>query len=523
MREGTLRQALPIVAAAYGRKFGVKVLVGGTQACTNSQVIVIPDLVDTPEAKLLAWGYLGHEAAHVRYTDFDAWTRIASTGGLVTKLLGDLEDVRIELAMAKPYPGTRSTIAKVIDWMIQAGRLSPPQIGQAPGAILDAYILLSQRYRVLGQASLKGAAQEAEKVLRQTFPASFVHRLMGMLTEVRGLSSTQEAADLAQRIVALIGEETQPPQPPPEQGDDDQGLGEDGAGEDDPTDSEDGDAEDDGPTQGQSGEGEDDDPAAGEEEDPAARQALQALLRADGNDFPEDTFAAVAQELSGEAAGGYVPKLPVIEEFDGNPTVGQQFLAAVKGESAKLQARLQGLVEAHRMDHYETRRRGRLLDPRHLHRVAVGDDRMFQRRDHRVAPNTAIHLVLDLSGSMSDPASNGKILAQIALASTLALALALEPMRGVSVAASAFPGLKGTREAVVRILSHGDRVADRAGAFVMGPRGCTPMTGALWYAAADLMGRQEDRKIILVLTDGQPDDPQTAAEMIRKAVAGRWR
>ena len=32
------------------------------------------------------------------------------------------------------------------------------------------------------------------------------------------------------------------------------------------------------------------------------------------------------------------------------------------------------------------------------------------------------------------------------------------------------------------------------------------MTGALWYAAADLLSRREQRKVVLVLTDGSPDD-----------------
>ena len=49
------------------------------------------------------------------------------------------------------------------------------------------------------------------------------------------------------------------------------------------------------------------------------------------------------------------------------------------------------------------------------------------------------------------------------------------------------------------------------------------MTGALWYAAADLMARQEERKVILILTDGQTRRPRQRKEMIRKAVAGRHR
>jgi hypothetical protein len=76
----TLRSALPIVAAALGRKFGVAVRVGGADgAKTDGGVIVLPDLPDSdPTLRAVTWGYLAHEAAHVRHTDFAAYARGAA-------------------------------------------------------------------------------------------------------------------------------------------------------------------------------------------------------------------------------------------------------------------------------------------------------------------------------------------------------------------------------------------------------------------------------------------------------------
>jgi hypothetical protein len=48
MTPKTLTDALPIVAAAYGRKFGIPVRVGGTQARTDGGVIVIPAIGTDP-------------------------------------------------------------------------------------------------------------------------------------------------------------------------------------------------------------------------------------------------------------------------------------------------------------------------------------------------------------------------------------------------------------------------------------------------------------------------------------------
>lgn len=45
------------------------------------------------------------------------------------------------------------------------------------------------------------------------------------------------------------------------------------------------------------------------------------------------------------------------------------------------------------------------------------------------------------------------------------------------------------------------------------------MTGALWFAAADLLARKEERKVILALTDGEPDKWDSAAAIIAKAGA----
>jgi len=42
--------------------------VGGHDACTDGRLIQIPDVPDDPASRDLAWGYLAHEAAHVRYT-----------------------------------------------------------------------------------------------------------------------------------------------------------------------------------------------------------------------------------------------------------------------------------------------------------------------------------------------------------------------------------------------------------------------------------------------------------------------
>ncbi len=538
MNRSNIAQALPIVAAAYGRKFGVKIEVGGDRACTNGQVIRIPEIGDDPLAKTLAWGFLAHEAAHVRFTDFGAFDQAARKGPLAKHILDTLEDVRVENAIGVPYPGTRNTLDQVVQWLVQEGKTSAPKEADSPPMVLGNALLVMARHRYRRQGFLKEAATEAVRVLRKTFPASFVHRLLGLLTEIPGMASTQDAADLAERVVALVKDEAEEPPPPPppptpsdESGDESEGEGagdSGGEGEDHSEDADEsgGECEDEGA--GASGDaGEDDGESDGEDEDGAdqpgngaggeggdGRKALQQALSAGAGDLPGDAFEAVAQALAAQAHGcGHTMLMPSLEDWAGNATAGLAHLAQVRGESAKLKARLQGLVEAHRMVRNRTVRRGRHLSASHPYRAAVNDDCVFLAKDQRTAPNTAIHLLVDLSGSMHGHQD------RIALDAAMALAQALEPMRGVSCAVTAFPSLNGQDDQVTHILSHGETVRGRAGAFIQGARGGTPMTGALWFAAADLLARREERKVIMTLTDGAPNDVASARTLVDKASA----
>ena len=66
-----LEGALPIIVTNYARAFGVKVRMQGCSAYTNGSTITIPRLdLSDPITSRMAYGYLAHESAHVRYSDF---------------------------------------------------------------------------------------------------------------------------------------------------------------------------------------------------------------------------------------------------------------------------------------------------------------------------------------------------------------------------------------------------------------------------------------------------------------------
>ena len=67
---------------------------------------------------------------------------------------------------------------------------------------------------------------------------------------------------------------------------------------------------------------------------------------------------------------------------------------------------------------------------------------------------------------------------------------------------------------VYPLLRHGKRIAN---SFAAEAHGSTPLTEALWWVLGMLSTRPEHRKVVLVVTDGYPDDPETAKETITAA------
>lgn len=571
-----LTNALPIVAAAYGRKFGVQVQVGGSQACTNGKLIQIPALTDDPEAKLLAYGYVTHEAGHLRHTDFAVWPPTSPVGVFIE---GVIEDVRIENALLQDYPGSRVTMDAVMTALIKRQQLVPVTEADEPADVLCNGFLALARYHFRRQQELAVHAQTAESIMRAKFTTRFVNRLRGLMTEINGLQSTEGSKALALKILELMQEESQPQPPAAQQtGEDQEQQPQDpnasGQGQGNPpaTDSATGqDPDASQQEQGQKGgsegsnkpemghqdvadqpmndqhqgsegaskpekghqdssndnSGEPDQPgnagqpgaqeqadeggqAGNPSQEGAGRSALRAALSAGSDDLPEDVFATVAKMIN--AAQIHTPTLlPTMVPFPGDHAQGAQMLNQVRKHSAHLTARLQGLVQAQRLTKNRTTKQGRVLDPNRLHRVAVNDARIFARKDHKQQPNTALHLLVDLSSSMRYGQD------RTALEAGMALAMALENIPGVTQAITAFPGHLGDSDQVVKLLGHGERVADQVGRFVQEGRGSTPMTGALWFAAADLLARTEPRKVILALTDGEPNHLPSAKDMIKKA------
>lgn len=489
-----LKNALPIVAAAYGEKFGVKVLIQGQDAFTDGERIVIPTAnPDDPHYQQIAWGYLAHEAAHIRHTNFDMVQK-ASSKPIRKALLNIIEDVRIENELAKDYPGTRRSISQVIEYMVDTQQMCVPEQLE-PASNLQAWLLFRLRCHFLGQKALTPLYQAVDKRVRQLFPATAMSRLSAMLTAVPSLGSTGEVLKLVDAIVAMLEEESRPPQ---DESDADSGddIGQD-ASNDSNNSSDSQTPEADSSAMGDAAE-------TGDSDNSDQADNLRQALEASAAQFEPDTFAQVAEVLSEQAEGhqGVTPlSLPQAEQA----MLGDEAILTLSAsESAQIRARLRGMVQSSQDNRNHAKRQGLRVATHRLAASQAGESRLFIQRQPRIAPNAAVHLLVDISGSMGKPIGEGnRKYFHVANEAALALAMALEGIPGVVPAVSYFPGIH--QEVSIALLPK-QSVRHRAACFDQKPRGCTPMAQAMWFAANSLLAQKQKRKLMIVLTDGDPDD-----------------
>lgn len=545
-------RSLPLVASVLGRKYGVKVEIGGNEAYTNGETIHLPALpVDMPDTFLaLARGFLDHEAAHIRDTDFDALKQ-AGLSPLEMHVWNTVEDWRVENSLAEVFPGCRGNFNWLIKHIFGSGQ---PNCAAPSAADILNWILL--HVRCWDVPELSGFRDSLAAQIDSQFPGvrAEIEAILGNVR--RNCRSTQDAIDAARQIVRVLEQAARPEQPDaaqnePEAGEQDGASSEDesGAGEqgDDSSES------DSGRQNGSSGE---DEPEAGEQntadnrskpdaspgdhsqwlgEDSSpsqpgseeqtdleqgaasafaeeARQELGALLEAGEDELPPtlgSILSATLESASSQDTSQNTITVAVQTTKQAHPFTGDDIQDATRASVAlrtRLSALLQTTVEARNA----LGRKGR-LDTRSLHRLAVSDPRVFRRNQHRQGIDTAVHVLLDCSGSMVR-----KI--RLACTSCYALGKALEAM-GINVAVTAFPADQqpdGSYTTVAPMVRHGQRVH---ASLDLSAAGGTPMGEALWWTMQDMFTLKENRKIILIVTDGSPDSIECAVEAITVAEA----
>lgn len=520
--------SLPILAVAFGRRQNIEVRIGGNQAYTDGRLIQLPSmpLDSPPELATLAFGYLYHETGHIEFTDMNVTAEATQAGPFIKQLENTFEDVRMEGERNATYPGSARALSDLVAEVVKRGQFgTADSIERAgPQDVLTMYLVTRLRHEVLDQPCGEVAALWEPRVKTMLGDTGMV-KLDALLDQVQYLDVSADCLALARKVATLIEEEAKDPPPPPES-QPGEGEAEDGQGRQGEEDGQDQD-QNSGPTQSSGASSTTDQDGEADQQDgssnPSAqsadgnapaqpdRAALKQILAAGAGDFRSgDLGDMVSEELSDAAeearkqacdkGAAVFASTPL--EVDKAPD-GTSELELVLGESQQLRTKLAIRMQSQEVVRSGHRRQGHRLDGNVAHRLVIGDTRVFQRRARVHKVNTAVQLLLDVSGSMS---GENVVLARRAM---LAAAVGISQIDGCKVAAAAFPSLQ-----VMKEFDEPARVSARR--FSLEADGGTPLAQALVWAAASLSLRREERKMLVVATDGAPDDSVTSAELIRR-------
>lgn len=490
-------KALPLLASVLGRKYGVEVRIGGDQAFTNGNIIQLPSLpLDGDETVIgLLRGYLDHEAAHIRATDFDALSA-ANVTPLEKHIWNMLEDHRVENVLSGIYPGCRENF----QWLIKHLFLPKPEESKLKAAAPDpALLILDWLLTTVRSWDVKELCEERDRLRASAeihYPG-LPHELEPVLRLVpKQCASTLDAFGFACEIANIIRMYAKFMEEQQKQEQSQMGRRTANALPETET-----------------------DPSSGQIDAPTeSRQALQNLQKLVSTDANSDLFPSgmgeqLQQMLSNLGKSGEERVQIAVATPRTTQPLSADELNDSRQATTALRTRLQALMQSIRSVRNHSAYTG-ALNIRKLHSLATGNAKVFLRKGEKAGVNTAVHILLDASGSM-----NGKPIA-LATKACFAVASALQAIPGVSVGVTAFPGSpvpdspeqQGHWQTVAPVLLHGQKLHTR---FTMKTGGSTPMDAALWWVLQQLHSMPEPRKIVVLISDGEPDDLKPTQTAIR--------
>ncbi|WP_027362088.1 cobaltochelatase CobT-related protein [Halodesulfovibrio aestuarii] len=465
MDQKALIRSLPLLASMLGRKYGVTVKIGGDDAFTNGRCIQLPSLPVEGDENLvnLVRGFLDHETAHIRFTDFSC---LDGTVIPIEKHVWNiLEDWRVENCFAKLYPGSKHNF----QWLIRHIFVSQDTtLPDTPEGLVLSWILLTVRNWDVSELAIQ--VQSHADALDVIFP-QLRFQLEGLLKIMKtNCPDSKAALAYAKKAVACMSQQCAAVDTKKQDGMPD-GI-----------------------------------PFSFEE----AKQRLQGACNGvflDIDSFPV-TVGEAAQSLLAVAAESSVSSNSVnvasIGTKDVQP-IEKNVLQHVERVTAGMQTRFHSLMQTEMLTRARPAKKGR-IDWGSLYKMAIGRQDMFYERSKSYGVDTAFHILLDSSGSMGS-----RINLATAVCFSVAKALAVN---GINVGITAFPAIAHNGMPTVKpLIQHGECIHPNIRVCA---RGTTPMAEALWWVLQQISALSDQRKIVMIVSDGEPDELPGTLDAIRK-------
>jgi cobalamin biosynthesis protein CobT len=564
--------ALQKLARIMSTQYGVEVKFEGKGAYTDGKTIVLPSTENLSEELIKdLHGYVDHEVAHIRHTNFDVLSeyfegRKVNEGMLFHKnLLNGCEDVRINRLMYKDYPGTVLNIEPLIEkhskiWFERWGETNP---------VMQLIFCVMQK--MLGKPHPE-VSPELGSMLDLVEPE---------IAKLNDCTSTEELAKLTKKIVDKIIEEQKEREEKQDKSDDGDGEKQDsdddseGEGDassdssDDNSDSDSSDAsdgdnndgDDDSDSDAESGEGSDE--RDQDESESAKSESAKSESAKSGEDGAGDSDRRLSSEVmkakpGSDEAASYEdlpssidemiedavkdelgdqkddkpkksnwhyrtvnkPHIPYSTKYDETENLSgkgdhrryMKIKASVNSMVAPIRRAFEKSLKAKEKKKWKFERERGQISSRHLYKLHDKNYRKpFRTMQKKEVNNVAVEMLIDLSGSMSGSRID------VAQKSAIAMAEALNDI-GITFEVTGFHSEYDHRIGARGVTADYNRRSEAMRYKVYKSFDAISLNGlerisvgqqnpdgeAVKWAAQRLSLRNQPRKILLVLSDGQP-------------------
>lgn len=551
MRSDLFMHEVTGTSNVFGRKSGVKVVFHGENAMTDHETIILPSLgADrqiSDEQQRIVRGYADHEAGHIRHTNRAASKAlaeecVASNNMLLKHTWNALEDIWLERRVISEYPGSlenlKATASAVDRNAINEMKKADPEKLADPKFVGPVAITWEGR-KSYGHGTGEKCLDMIDPKLRA--------RLPDWIAALDKCKSTEDVIDLARKVVdemrsgALEPKEEEEVAPQAAKGTD----GSDEEGEETTP----GDGEEEGGAAGAEGTAKaDGEPPPSYGTKPSGQKGVDTTVPEHGTGedttareptrYDEDVFAdfdladVLKKELSSLTSPGRNTYRPYTTQHDkwhsrhtnhistrrmfeeGSARDYERLLNQMAGSINVARRTLERVLAAKMNRDWDYGRESGRLDTRRLVRAYNAQPNVFKMRSEAPAMDTAVTMLIDLSGSMS---GYGK--AVVARDTAIVFAEAMTKA-GIAVEVLGFSNMSGPKAGrdvgdysryepldMYIFKSFDERLIDaRASMAVIADfaDGNNTDGEALLYAYSRLNKRPERRRVLLTLSDGCP-------------------
>jgi len=505
-------RSLRLVALMMGSQYKIQIVWDKSikTAKTDGHRVWLPMLVSTgndEDVKMLQ-GLFNHEVGHCKLTDFSVHPVVKSA--FSHAIHNTFEDIYIEDGMIKRFPGTRRTFSDVEEIMIKRdmyGTANPDKLDAVNA--LNIAIYSNLRIEVLNHPS-QSVFDSAYPQMVKFYGQELTDKIMKIARHGAHAESTKDTAEITDAIIDLLEkskDKSEKEQEKKKKEDEQQKSG-DKSGEGKPEDgkSEDGKPEDGKPEDGKPEDGKSEDGKSGDnspvlltpEQINSVKEALNSQkddikdISVDSNVIKVLTSDGKIDNRSGSGAGS-VHQVNVNHGYKDTAWV-QSKATSAQPLVSRLGSKLEELFESIRDEPEWHATSGRKFHSNFITSLTNNNFRIFKKREPVEAINTVIDIEVDFSGSMRVPfGSTTRINAAWDVCFALAYVLYKQdiPFR-VSGFAAELSNLKDFDSSYKSINK------------VQGSNSATMTHEAILDGTFALLKRPEEKRILLIITDGVP-------------------